>query len=114
MAGKIYTTRNAFNAGEISELCAFRDDVAKYTSACLTLENAVPLVEGGAKKMPGTYFAGTTKNNNKSRLVPFQFSTTQGAILEFSAGSCSYLGGRKSRRLVIGTSASTSSCGYCI
>ena len=60
MPGKIYTVRNAFNSGEVGELVNFRDDIAKYSSACLTLENSVPLVEGGAKKMPGTYFAGTT------------------------------------------------------
>ncbi len=46
------------NAGEVAELVSFRDDVTKYHSACLTLENSLPLVEGGAKKMPGTYFAG--------------------------------------------------------
>lgn len=154
---KTFPVRNAFNTGEISELVEFREDVSKYNSACLKLENAVPLVEGGAKKMPGTYFAGSTAvggamftgsiatnslnvtavnygvlqigqvlvgpgilpgtiitafgsgtggignytlNNSqtvaselmqvassgKSRLVPFQFSTIQGAILEFSQG----------------------------
>ena len=85
---KTYPVRNAFNAGEVSPLVDFRDDVQKYSSACLTLENAVPLVEGGAKKMPGTYFAGPTalSGAGKSRLAPFQFSTAQGAILEFSAG----------------------------
>lgn len=157
MPGKIYTVRNSFNSGEISELCNFREDIAKYNSACRKLQNLVPLVEGGAKKMPGTYFAGATAlggsiftgsiagstltvtasaqgqiqvgqtlvgagispgtiitalgtgtggigtyivsiaqlvlsglmqtvSSGKSRLVPFQFSTTQGAILEFSAG----------------------------
>ena len=55
---KTYPVRNSFNAGEVGKLVEFRDDVQKYGSACLTLENAVPLVEGGAKKMPGTYFAG--------------------------------------------------------
>lgn len=55
---KTYPVRNAFNAGEVSELVSFRDDVQKYSSACLKLENAMPLVEGGAKKMPGTTFAG--------------------------------------------------------
>lgn len=55
---KTYPVRNSFNAGEISELVEFRDDVQKYGSACLTISNAMPLVEGGAKKMPGTYFAG--------------------------------------------------------
>lgn len=55
---KSYPVRHSFNAGEVGSLVSFRDDVQKYDSACLTLENAVPLVEGGAKKMPGTYFAG--------------------------------------------------------
>lgn len=86
MPPKAYVTVNSFNSGEVSPLVAFRTDIAKYNSACLQLENAMPLVEGGAKKMPGTYFAGTTKNNAKSRMVPFQFSTIQGAFLELSAG----------------------------
>ena len=35
--------------------------MSKSTAArTLTLSNALPLVEGGAKKMPGTYFAGVT------------------------------------------------------
>src|ERR1017187_313932 len=85
---KTYPYVNTFNGGEISELLYNREDISKYKSACRVLENAVPLVEGGAKKMPGTYFAGATKNGttNKARLVPFQFSTEQGAILEFSDG----------------------------
>jgi len=86
MPEKVYIVRNALNAGEVSPLVSFRSDVDKYQSACLTLENAVPLVEGGAKKMPGSYYAGATLNNSKARLVPFQFSTIQGAILEFTAG----------------------------
>lgn len=57
---KSYPVRNSFNAGEVSELVEFREDVQKYSSACLKLENAMPLVEGGAKKMPGTFFAGAT------------------------------------------------------
>jgi hypothetical protein len=157
---KTFPLRTSFNSGEISLLCDFRSDISKYDSACIILENAIPLVEGGAKKMPGTYFAGATAlggcmftgsiasgspsiltvdsvnygtiqvgqvltgngvipgttvtaygtgeglagsyqvtgnqtipigamqaaSNGKSRLVPFQFSTIQGAILELSAG----------------------------
>jgi len=60
VAPKTYPVKYAFNAGEISQLCQFRDDVGKISTACLTLENMIPLVEGGAKKMPGTYFAGAT------------------------------------------------------
>lgn len=148
---------NSFNGGEVSELIHDRADLSKYGSSCKTLENAFPLVEGGAQKMPGTYFAGSTAvggamftasisgfvltvtavnygvlavgqtilgpgitsgttitalgtgtggtgtytvstsqsvsseqmqvpSSGKSRLVPFQFSTAQGAILEISAG----------------------------
>lgn len=53
---------NNFNTGEVSELIESRSDLSKYAAACKTLENALPLVEGGAKKMPGTYFAGPTAN----------------------------------------------------
>ena len=84
MAPKIYPHVNTFNAGEVSPLINFREDISKYKSACRILENAFPLVEGGAQKMPGTYFAGATLNASApNRLVPFQFSTAQGSILEF-------------------------------
>jgi hypothetical protein len=47
------------------------------------LENFIPLVEGGAKRMPGTYFALETKDSTKkSRLIPFQFSTVQSYVIE--------------------------------
>ncbi len=88
MPQKIYHSVNTFNAGEISELLFNREDISKYKSACRILENAFPLVEGGAKKMPGTYFAGPTIDGNTvSRLVSFQFSTDQGAVLEMSDGA---------------------------
>jgi hypothetical protein len=51
---------NSFNTGEVSGLIESRNDLAKFSSACKRLENSLPLVEGGAKKMPGTYFAGGT------------------------------------------------------
>jgi hypothetical protein len=60
MPQKIYHAINSLNAGEISELLSCREDLSKYNSSCRKLENALPLVEGGAKKMPGTYFGGAT------------------------------------------------------
>jgi hypothetical protein len=82
---KIFDSVNSFNSGEVSELISgCREDISKYKSACRKLENALPLVEGGAKKMPGTYYGGPCLG--KSRLVPFQFSTDQGAFLELSDG----------------------------
>lgn len=77
---------NNFNGGEINAgLLDTRFDINKYYSSCKTLENALPLVEGGAKKMPGTYYsASAASSTSKSRLKDFSFSTDQNYILEFS------------------------------
>lgn len=76
---------NNFNAGELSPYVDVRSDINKYFSGCQTLENFVPRVEGGASRMPGTYFVTGAKNDNKkSRLVPFHFSTIQSYQLEFA------------------------------
>ena len=76
--------QNSFNAGELSPLVEARFDISKYASGCQILENAIPIVEGGAKKMPGTYFIKSTKYSfRKARLVPFSFSTSQTYLLEF-------------------------------
>jgi hypothetical protein len=75
---------NSFNSGEVSPLLDTRWDLNKYGSACKTLENALPLVEGGAKKMPGTYYVTASNDEGKSRLAPFSFSTDQSYVLEFS------------------------------
>lgn len=89
---------NNMNTGEVSPLIESRSDLAKYAAACKTLENGFPLVEGGVKKMPGTIFAGIAANGGplgtattgKSRLVPFEFSTNQTAVVEFYAGGCRF------------------------
>ncbi len=52
---------NNFNAGEISPTIDTRSDLQKYYSGCRTMENFFPLIEGGAKRMPGTYFVAYAK-----------------------------------------------------
>jgi hypothetical protein len=82
---KVTVPINSFNAGEVSPLTDARVDLTKYASGCRKMENAFPLVEGGAKKMPGTYYIEPSGNaTGKSRLAPFSFSTDQSYILEFS------------------------------
>lgn len=76
---------NSFNAGEISPKVDLRSDVEKYYSGCRTLKNIVPLVEGGAVRMPGTYYVTSTKSSGIAVLIPFSFSTVQAYILEFGA-----------------------------
>lgn len=54
---------NNFNGGEISPMIDVRSDIIKYYSGCRTLQNMVPHVEGGAKKMPGTYYVTVVKES---------------------------------------------------
>ena len=75
---------NSFNAGEVSPKVDVRADIEKYDSACRTLENVIPMVEGGGKRMPGSYFVNAVKTSSQeSRITSFHFSTEQAYALEF-------------------------------
>ncbi len=61
-----------------------RVDFDKYNNGLETLENFIVLSHGGVKRRPGTRFVAEVKDSTKqTRLVPFEFSTTQAYILEF-------------------------------
>lgn len=80
---KITPIRNNFNGGEVSPKIDWRGDADKYQSGCKTLQNFIPLVEGGVVRMPGTYFVTEVKDSTKATIVkPFKFSTIQTYILE--------------------------------
>jgi hypothetical protein len=77
----------AFNSGEWSPLLDGRTDLQKYGSACRTVEGFIPTVQGPARRRPGThYVAGVKDNADQTWLVPFEFSATQGYVLEFGDG----------------------------
>lgn len=79
--------QNAFNAGELSPQLRGRVDLAKYRNGCEILENFIPQIFGPARKRPGTRFVRETKDSTeRSRLIPFEFSTTQSFALEFGDG----------------------------
>ncbi len=60
-------------------------DLTKYSSGCSTLENLVVYPHGSAARRPGsTFIAEVADSDNKTRLIPFEFSTTQTYMLEFS------------------------------
>lgn len=74
----------SFNAGELSPLVRVRTDINKYYAGCEVLENFLPLVEGGAKRVPGTYYCMPVKLEDKAtRLIPFNPSTQDSYVLEF-------------------------------
>ena len=73
-----------FTGGELSPRLDGRNDLTKYASGCKTLENMIVYPHGSAARRPGTQFVAEVKDSTKkTRLVPFEFSTTQTYMLEF-------------------------------
>jgi len=73
-----------FTGGELSPRLDGRNDLAKYSSGCKTLQNMIVYPHGSASRRPGTNFVAEVENSaEKTRLIPFEFSTTQTYILEF-------------------------------
>lgn len=73
-----------FTGGELSPYLDGRVDIQGYFNGAKTMENFIPLPWGGVMRRPGTYYVAETKTSAKaSRLISFQFSTTQSYILEF-------------------------------
>ncbi len=83
VADNPYRTINNLNAGELTPLLDGREDLVKYQSGLSTMENAIPIPQGGAEKRPGTKYIAEVKTSSlKTRLLPFEFSTTQSYIIE--------------------------------
>lgn len=78
------TPRQAsFNGGEISQRLRARSDLNIYGIALAEMTGFAPLVEGAAEAMPGTIHVAAAPG--PCRLVRFEYNTTQGHVLEFSA-----------------------------
>ena len=74
----------SFTAGELSAKMDGRTDFEKYQSGCKTLENMLVHPQGMASRRVGTQFISEIKTSSlKTRLIPFEFSTTQTYMLEF-------------------------------
>jgi hypothetical protein len=73
-----------FTGGELSPRLDGRSDLAKYPTGCKTLENFIVFPHGSAARRSGTQFVAEVKDSSaKTRLIPFEFSTTQTYMLEF-------------------------------
>ncbi len=84
MSEPIIERRISFSGGEISRLADARVDLEKFRTSCVTMENYLPLIYGGAMRRPGTIFMGAAKETGLTgRLFPFEFSVTTTLILEF-------------------------------
>lgn len=82
---KVTITKSSFTGGEWSESLFARQDLAKYQSANKVMKNFIAHPHGGASNRPGTKFVYEVDNSaEKSKLIPFSFSTVQSYVLEFS------------------------------
>lgn len=78
---------NTWSRGELSPQLDGRTDVEAYFNGGKIVENFFITPHGGLKRRPGTYFVAEVKTSAKStRLIPFQFSTTQAYIIEMGDG----------------------------
>ena len=78
---------SSFTAGEISPRLEGRTNINKYDEGLSDLTNMVVMPHGGVTRRPGTEYLGEVKSSSiKTRLIPFQFKTTDTYILEFGNG----------------------------
>lgn len=82
---RVSTIVTNFQSGELSPRLEGRIDLEKYSSGSQTMENMVVFPQGGATRRPGTYYAGSSKDGGKVRLINFEFSDEQAYVLEFGA-----------------------------
>jgi len=77
--------KTAGNAGEITPRLHARTDFNKYDNAWETVENFIPLAEGGMQRRSGTrYVAEVEDSAVKGRLFHFEFSITQAYVGELA------------------------------
>ncbi len=74
----------SFVMGELSEDLSGRTDLDWYDKGLALCKNFITLSSGGVSFRPGTKLVGETKYpERKTRLIPFAFSSTNIAVLEF-------------------------------
>lgn len=73
-----------FSAGEVSPLLRGRVDTQKYANGAETVSNFITYSQGPLGRRPGSKYVGEVKTSSKkTRLLPFQFSSTDRYVLEF-------------------------------
>lgn len=82
--GKYFNIIDSFTTGEVSPKLRGRVDLDQYNNGCRTLQNFTIHPHGGITRRTGSEYVAEIKDSSaESRLIPFEFSTTQTYILEF-------------------------------
>lgn len=88
---KVSSIQSNFNGGEMSPLLYGRPDIDRYKTGLQTCLNFVPLVQGPVERRPGTVFVKEVKTSSAAtRVIRFEFSTTQAYIIEFGNLYCRF------------------------
>lgn len=77
-------TQLSFNSGQQSPLMKYRVDVDSRSMAAEELTNIMVRTKGMAQKRPGTEFIDNSTVEDDVRLIPFEYSTSDAYVLEFS------------------------------
>jgi len=81
---KVAPIQTSFSSGEFSPLSRGQVNLDRYGAALETCLNYLPTLQGGLQRRSGTYYVAEVETSAEtSRLIPFEFSTTQAYILEF-------------------------------
>lgn len=74
---------NDFTGGQISPLLDRRSSAKRYQNGLKTLQNMMIVLQGGVTSRPGFEFVAQVKDSSAyTRLIDFQFSTTENYIIE--------------------------------
>lgn len=74
----------SFAGGELSPHLYGRADLGKFQTGLALCENFIVTAQGPVENRPGFQFVRETKANGVACLIPFQYSTEQSMVLEFS------------------------------
>ena len=80
---------SSFTTGEVAPALFGQANLTRTHAGAATMRNLFPRITGGAYSRAGSKFIGYSKQVGRSyppRVIPFQFSVTQGRILEFGNG----------------------------
>lgn len=83
---KVNADIHAFNVGEVSRAAMARVDQTRVKLAAEIQENLLPHVVGKGLVRPGTGYVANTRSNNRARLIAFNKSVDETAVLELTDG----------------------------
>ena len=76
----------SFAAGEISPVLHARTDLTRYRIALAELVNMIVLPQGGVTRRAGIEKLNASISESTVKLIPFEYSTTDSAMLVFAGG----------------------------